>query len=112
MPYSRLLNVLDEFHRESLAIEVDLSLPAERVARVLDRLIAERGRPRELWVDNGPEFTSKVLDRWAAEHGVELRFIRPGKPVETGRPARRTPGPRCCGKQRGPWSSAAADSSA
>jgi len=78
----RLLNVLDEFHRESLAIEVDLSLPAERVVRVLDRLIVERGRPRELWVDNGPEFTSKALDRWASERGVEIRFIRPGKPVE------------------------------
>ena len=78
----RLLNVLDEFHRESLAIEVDLSLPAERVVRVLDRLITERGRPRELWVDNGPEFTSKALDRWAAEQGVEIRFIRPGRPVE------------------------------
>ena len=78
----RLLNVLDEFHRESLAIEVDLSLPAERVVRVLEGLIAERGRPRELWVDNGPEFTSKALDRWASERGVEIRFIRPGKPVE------------------------------
>jgi putative transposase len=78
----RLLNVLDEFHRESLAIEVDLSLPAERVIRVLDRLIAEHGQPQELWVDNGPEFTSKALDRWAAERGIEIRFIRPGKPVE------------------------------
>lgn len=59
----RLLNVLDESHRESLAIEVALSLPAERVVRVLDCLIAERGKPHELWVDNGPEIASKALDR-------------------------------------------------
>ena len=78
----RLLNVLDEFHRESLAIEVDSFLPAELVVRVLDRLVTERGQPRELWVDNGPEFAGKALDRWAAEQGVEIRFIRPGRPVE------------------------------
>lgn len=78
----RLLNVLDEYHRECLATEVDLSLPAERVTRVLDRLVSERGVPSELWVDNGPEFTSKALDRWASEKGVQMRFIRPGKPIE------------------------------
>jgi putative transposase len=78
----RILNVLDEFHRACLATEVDLSLPGERVVRVLDRLIEEQGKPKEIWVDNGPEFASKALDRWAAERGVELRFIRPGKPVQ------------------------------
>ena len=78
----RILNVLDEFHRACLATEVDLSLPGERVVRVLDCLIEELGKPKEIWVDNGPEFASKALDRWAAERGVELRFIRPGKPVQ------------------------------
>jgi putative transposase len=78
----RLLNVLDEFSRECLAAEVDLSLPAERVVRVLDRIVHERGLPDEIWVDNGPEFTSAILDRWAAKSGVEIRFIRPGKPIE------------------------------
>jgi len=78
----RLLNVLDEYHRESLAIEVDLSLPADRVTRVLDRLVSERGVPEELWVDNGPEFTSKAFDRWASGKGIQVRFIRPGKPIE------------------------------
>jgi putative transposase len=78
----RILNVLDEYHRACLATEVDLSLPGERVVRVLDRLIEEQGKPKEIWVDNGPEFASKALDRWAAERGVELRFIRPGKPVQ------------------------------
>jgi putative transposase len=78
----RVLNVLDEFSRECLAAEVDLSLPAERVVRVLDRLVEQHGRPDEIWVDNGPEFTSRILDRWAARSGVEIRFIRPGKPIE------------------------------
>jgi putative transposase len=78
----RILNVLDEFSREYLAAEVDLSLPAERVVRVLDGLLLERGRPDEIWVDNGTEFTSKILDRWAGKQAVEIRFIRPGKPIE------------------------------
>ena len=78
----RTLNVLDDATRESLAIEVDTSIPALRVCRVLDRLIAERGAPARLVLDNGPEFTSVALDQWAYRHGVELAFIRPGKPIE------------------------------
>jgi putative transposase len=78
----RVLNVVDDATRECLAAEVDLSLPGARVARVLDRLLAHRGRPDRIVVDNGPEFTSKALDQWAYERGVELRFIQPGKPVE------------------------------
>lgn len=78
----RTFNVIDVGSRESLCIEVDFSLPAERVVRVLDQIVEERGCPEEIVVDNGPEFASKVLDEWAARHGVELRFIRPGKPVE------------------------------
>lgn len=78
----RTFNVLDDGSRESLRIEVDFSLPAERVVRVLEQIKLERGLPREIVVDNGPEFVSKVLDAWAAKHGVRLRFIRPGCPVE------------------------------
>jgi putative transposase len=78
----RLLAVLDTFTREALAIEVDSSLPAERVTRVLGRLITERGVPNELQMDNGPELTSRTLDQWAYEHGVQLRFIDPGKPIQ------------------------------
>lgn len=78
----RALNVLDDATRESLAIEVDTSLPALRVCRVLDRLIQQRGAPGRLVLDNGPEFTSVALDQWAYRHGVELAFIRPGKPIE------------------------------
>ncbi len=78
----RLLNIEDEYSRESLVIEADLSLPAERVVRVLDRLALERGLPGSITVDNGPEFVSKALDRWAYRRSVELCFIRPGKPIE------------------------------
>ena len=79
----KLLTVVDTFTRESPAIEVDTSISGERVARVLDRIIAERGAvPEEIVMDNGPEMTSRALDQWAYERGVRLRFIAPGKPVE------------------------------
>jgi putative transposase len=79
----RLLCIIDAFTRESLAIEVDTSLPAWRVAKVLDRLITERGQaPAEIVMDNGPELTSRTLDQWAYERGVKLRFIQPGKPIQ------------------------------
>lgn len=78
----RLLAVIDSYTREALALEVDTSLPGRRVAGVLSRLIAERGTPAELLMDNGPELTGKALDQWAYERGVRLRFIEPGKPVQ------------------------------
>jgi len=78
----RLFNVVDDFTRECLAIEVDTSLSGWRVTRVLDRLVARHGHPKRLVMDNGPEFTGKVLDRWAYEHRVDLAFIEPGKPVQ------------------------------
>ncbi len=78
----RTFNVLDEQPRECLAIEVDTSLPATRVIRVLDRLVAERGAPRELSVDNGPEYTSLALEQWAEKNQVVLDFSRPGKPTD------------------------------
>lgn len=71
----RALRVLDECTREAVAIEVDTSLPGERVVRVLERVSAERGRPAEIITDNGPEFTSLAMDRWAHENGVQLHFI-------------------------------------
>ena len=79
----RLLTIVDTYTRESLAIEVDTSIGGERVARVLDRVIAERGaQPEEIVMDNGPEMTSRALDQWAYERGIRLRFIAPGKPVQ------------------------------
>jgi putative transposase len=78
----RTLNIVDAFTRECLAIEVDTSLPAARVVRVLDKLVWQYGLPESLRVDNGPEFISTALDRWAFQHGVELAFIQPGKPTQ------------------------------
>jgi putative transposase len=78
----RTLNIVDDFTRECLAIEVDRSLPGLRVARVLERLAVTVGLPRAIVVDNGPEFAGRTLDAWAYAHDVTLRFIRPGKPVE------------------------------
>jgi putative transposase len=78
----RVLCIVDNFTRESPAIEVDHSLPAGRVARVLDRLAVTRGLPEVLVMDNGPEFRSHELDVWATQRGVRLHFIRPGKPME------------------------------
>ena len=78
----RTLNIVDDYTRECVAIEVDRSLPGARVVRVLDHLLATTGLPRRIVVDNGPEFAGRALDTWAYANGVELRFIRPGKPIE------------------------------
>ena len=79
----RMLAIVDTYTREALAIEVDTSIGGQRVARVLDRVISERGtRPEEIVLDNGPELTSRALDQWAYERRVRLRFIQPGKPVQ------------------------------
>lgn len=78
----RALTIVDDFTRESLAIEVDTSLPGSRVVAVLERLRDLRGLPASITVDHGPEFEGRVLDAWAYERNVRLAFIRPGKPVD------------------------------
>lgn len=78
----RCLTVVDCFTREAPAIEIDTSLPGARVVRVLEGVATQRGFPQALLMDNGPELTSRALDQWAYDHGVELRFIEPGKPVQ------------------------------
>jgi putative transposase len=78
----RLLNVLDDFNRESLAIEADTSLPSLRVIRVLERLLKERGKPANIRVDNGPEFISHKLEEWCREKQITLQFIQPGRPMQ------------------------------
>lgn len=78
----RLLTIVDHFSRESVAIEVGLQLRARDVIRALSRLKIVRGLPKIITVDNGSEFSGNELDRWAHENGVQLHFIRPGKPVE------------------------------
>jgi putative transposase len=78
----RTLNVIDDFNREALWIEVDTSLPAERVVRVLEQLLDWRGKPTSIRMDNGPELISQRLESWAKEKHIELLHIQPGKPAQ------------------------------
>lgn len=78
----RTFNIVDDFNREALAVEIDLNLPAARVIRTLDRLSAWRGLPRMIRVDNGPEFISIALAEWAEDNHVTLNFIEPGTPTQ------------------------------
>lgn len=78
----RLFNVIDDFNREGLAIEVDFSLPASRVIRALDQIIEWRGKPKQIRCDNGPEYISNLLATWAMSRGIELSYIQPGNPQQ------------------------------
>ena len=81
----RLLNVADAYTRECLALEVDTSFASRRVTRVLDEIIAERGGPRRIRCDNGPELTSRHFMAWILGRRIELLHIQPGKPTQNGR---------------------------
>jgi putative transposase len=78
----RLFNVIDDYNREGLGIEVDLSLPSERVIRALDQIIEWRGKPVQIRCDNGPEYISATLAAWAEKQGIALAFIQPGNPQQ------------------------------
>ena len=78
----RILTVVDECTRESLALVPDTSISGARVARELDHIIAWRGRPEAILSDNGTELTSNAILAWAGERGVEWRYIQPGKPSQ------------------------------
>lgn len=78
----RVLTLVDNFSRESLALEVAPRFRGKDVAGILGRITRQRGTPRTIRVDNGPEFTSKALDLWAYANKVELDFSRPGKPTD------------------------------
>jgi putative transposase len=76
----RLLTIMDEGNREALAIEVGTSIPAPRVTRVVDELIALHGRPAAVRVDNGPELLAQVFVDWCDARGIVIQYIQPGKP--------------------------------
>jgi putative transposase len=78
----RLFNVIDDFNREALGIEVDFSLPSERVIRSLEQIIAWRGCPGVIRCDNGPEYISAALQIWASRRGVRIEYIQPGNPQQ------------------------------
>ena len=78
----RLLNVIDDFNREALGIEIDFSLPSERVIRALNQIIAWRGKPQAIRSDNGPEYISLQIQDWAICMGIKLDYIQPGNPQQ------------------------------
>lgn len=78
----RLFNVIDDFNREALGIQIDFSLPAERVIRALRQIIAWRGKPQVIRCDNGPEYISATIQRWVHDWGIKLQYIQPGKPQQ------------------------------
>ena len=80
----RILSVVDQFTREYLCLLADQSVTGVKVAQALEPVVRQRGAPRSITVDNGSEFVSRVMDAWAYHHGIQLDFIRPGKPVENG----------------------------
>ena len=80
----RTFNVIDDFNREALCIAIDTSLPAARVIRELDQLIARRGKPERLRMDNGPEFIAHAMQEWVAKHGIAFTYIQPGMPMQNG----------------------------
>lgn len=81
----RILNVVDSFTRECLAIEVDSCLSSRRVTRVLEWIIEQRGTPEAVRCDNGPEFTSRHFLAWCEDHHIRLVHIQPGRPMQNGR---------------------------
>ena len=78
----RVLNVIDDYNREGLAMEVDFSLPSDRVIRVLDQIIEWRGKPKAIRSDNGPEYISSSIKKWAEKHDIKLSYIQPGNPQQ------------------------------
>ena len=78
----RTFNVLDDYNREGLGIEVDLSLPSARVIRSLEQIIEWRGKPQVIRCDNGPEYISQSLKDWAQDNNIKILYIQPGKPTQ------------------------------
>jgi len=78
----RTFNVIDDYNREGLAIDVDLSMPSIRVIRSLEQVIEWRGKPAAIRCDNGPEYISSQLITWANKHQITILYIQPGKPTQ------------------------------
>jgi putative transposase len=80
----RTFNVIDDFNREALAVEIDTGISAVRVVRIFDQIAVWRGLPERIRFDNGPELTALAVADWAEKNGVELEFIKPGRPMQNG----------------------------
>lgn len=80
----RILNIIDDYNREILAMEIGHSISSERLVRVLDRLKEQDRLPKKIRVDNGPEFISGRFQLWCRENGIQIHDIQPGKPTQNG----------------------------
>jgi putative transposase len=78
----RILNIIDDCTRESLAAWCDYSIPGEKVVEVLKTIINDRGRPEQIRVDNGPEFRGKAFVQWCQAERIAIKYIQPGKPMQ------------------------------
>ena len=80
----RTLNVIDDFNRQAIAVEVAHSMPATTVTNLLERIITEKGKPSRIRTDNGPEFISREFRDWCSKKGIEVQYIQPGRPMQNG----------------------------
>jgi putative transposase len=80
----RIFNVIDDYNRQALAIEADFSMPGDLVVRYLERVIHDQGKPQNIRVDNGPEFTGSTFVDWCASQEIAIQYIQPGKPMQNG----------------------------
>lgn len=80
----RTLNIIDDYNREALAVEIDTSFPAYRVIDIVKEMILDRGKPKQIRVDNGPEFISGTFFNFCNQRDIEVKYIQPGKPMQNG----------------------------
>jgi len=80
----RTLNIIDDYNRQAITVEVAHTMPATRVIQILERTIKEQGKPECIRVDNGPEFISKEFKDWCLDNGIRIQYTQPGKPMQNG----------------------------